>query len=133
MWTGTPLFPDTASTMAPRVDALYFFLVGLTAFFSLLIAGLIVFYAVRFRRRAPDGVGARIDGGLVLEITWTVIPLVIAHGDLRVGRQRLLRDGAPAGRNAEHLRRRQAVDVEVPAPERRSARSTSCTCRSAGR
>ena len=66
--------------MAPRVDALYFFLVGLTAFFSLLIAGLIVYYAVKFRRRAPDSVGARIEGGLVLEITWTVIPLVDRAG-----------------------------------------------------
>ena len=42
MWSGTPLFPEAASTMAHRVDALYFFLIGLTAFFSLLIAGLIV-------------------------------------------------------------------------------------------
>ena len=66
--------------MAPRVDALYFFLVGLTAFFSLLIAGLIVYYAVRFRRRSPDAIGARIEGGLVLEITWTVVPLFIVMG-----------------------------------------------------
>src|SRR5262245_3527993 len=77
MWSGTPLFPDAVSTMAPRVDALFFFLVGLTAFFSLLIAGLIVYYAVRFRRRAPDQIGAVIEGGKILEITWTVIPLVI--------------------------------------------------------
>jgi cytochrome c oxidase subunit 2 len=63
--------------MASRVDALYFFLVGLTAFFSLLIAGLIVTYAVRYRRRTPDSVGARIHGGMVLEMTWTVIPLLI--------------------------------------------------------
>jgi cytochrome c oxidase subunit 2 len=66
--------------MAPRVDALYFFLVGLTAFFSLLIAGLIVYYAVRFRRRSPDAIGARIAGGSILEITWSVIPLVIVLG-----------------------------------------------------
>ena len=63
--------------MAPRVDALYFFLVALTTFFSLLIAGLIVFYAIRYRRRDPDAVGARIEGGLLLEITWTVIPFLI--------------------------------------------------------
>ncbi|OFW29500.1 MAG: cytochrome c oxidase subunit II [Acidobacteria bacterium RIFCSPLOWO2_02_FULL_65_29] len=80
MWSGTPLFPVSASTMAPRVDALYFFLVGLTAFFSLLIGSLIVYYAVRFRRRAPDAIGARIEGGAVLEITWTVVPLVIVMG-----------------------------------------------------
>jgi cytochrome c oxidase subunit II len=77
MWSGTPLFPEAASTMAGRVDALYFFLVGITAFFSLLIAGLIVTYAVRFRRRSPDDIGAQIHGGLVLEITWSVIPFLI--------------------------------------------------------
>ncbi len=77
MWTGSPLFPESASTMAPRVDALYFFLIGITTFFSLLIAGLIVFYAIRYRRREPDAVGARIEGGLLLEIIWTVIPFLI--------------------------------------------------------
>jgi cytochrome c oxidase subunit 2 len=80
MWTGTPLFPESASTMAPRVDALYFFLVGVTMFFSLLIAGLIVFYAIRYRRRTPESVGARIHGSLALEIGWSVIPLIIAMG-----------------------------------------------------
>src|SRR5580765_2831770 len=77
MWTGTPLFPERASTMAGRVDALYFFLIAIAVFFSLLIAGLIVYYAVRFRRRSPDSIGARIHGGMILEITWTVIPLMI--------------------------------------------------------
>jgi cytochrome c oxidase subunit 2 len=77
MWSGTPLFPEAASSIAPRVDALYFFLVGLAAFFSLLIAGLIVFYAVRYKRRQPHEVGTAIQGGLVLEVTWTVVPLLI--------------------------------------------------------
>src|SRR5258708_18154363 len=77
MWSGTPLFPEQASTMAARVDNLYFFLIGLTAFFSLLIAGLIVAYAIKFRRRSPDEIGARIHGGLMLEITWSVIPFLI--------------------------------------------------------
>src|SRR5262245_47112730 len=77
MWTGTPLFPERASTIAHQVDALYFFLVGIAAFFSALIAGLIVYYAVRYRRREPDSVGAQIHGGLILEITWTVVPLLI--------------------------------------------------------
>jgi cytochrome c oxidase subunit II len=63
--------------MAPRVDNLYFFLLGLTVFFSLLIAGLIVAYAIKFRRRSPDSIGAVIHGGLMLEITWSVIPLMI--------------------------------------------------------
>ena len=77
MWSGTPLFPESASTMASRVDSLYFFLLGLSTFFSLLIAGLIVFYAVKYRRRAADSVGSEIHGGLVLELTWTIVPLLI--------------------------------------------------------
>ena len=63
--------------MAGRVDALYFFLLAISIFFSLLIAGLIVFYAVKYRRRAPDSVGSAIHGGLVLELTWTIIPFLI--------------------------------------------------------
>jgi cytochrome c oxidase subunit 2 len=77
MWTGTPLFPEAASTIAPRVDALYLFLVGLAGFFSLLIAGLIVSFAVKFRRRAPDEVGSPIHGSLALELIWSIIPLGI--------------------------------------------------------
>jgi cytochrome c oxidase subunit 2 len=77
MWTGTPLFPESASTMAPRVDALYFFLIGLAVFFSLLIAGLITYYALKFRRRSPRAIGAQSHGNVVLELTWTVIPLLI--------------------------------------------------------
>jgi len=77
MWSGTPLFPESASTMASRVDALYFFLLAISIFFSLLIAGLIVFYAVKYRRRAAGSVGSEIKGGLVLELTWTIVPLLI--------------------------------------------------------
>jgi cytochrome c oxidase subunit 2 len=73
----TPLFPVRASMMAGRVDALYFFLVAISIFFSVLIAGLIIFFAVRYRRRRDDDVGASIHGGMLLEVTWTVIPLII--------------------------------------------------------
>ena len=54
-----PLFPEAASTMAGRVDALYFFLLAVSIFFSLLIAGLIVFYAIRYRRRDPHSAADR--------------------------------------------------------------------------
>ncbi len=77
MWFGIPLFPEAASSIAERVDALYFFLLGVSGFFSVLIAGLIVFFAVKFHRRKPGAVGDSIHGGLLLEVTWTVIPLLI--------------------------------------------------------
>jgi cytochrome c oxidase subunit II len=78
MWSGIPLFPERASTMAGRVDALYFFLIAVSVFFSLLIAGLIVYYAVKYRRRAPNEIGATMHGSMLLEIAWSVVPLLIA-------------------------------------------------------
>ncbi len=73
-----PFFPPQASTGAASVDMLYFFFVSVTAFFSLLIAMCVVTFAVRYHRRAPDEVGAPIHGSLILELTWTFIPLAIA-------------------------------------------------------
>ena len=77
MWSGTPLFPESASTMSGRVDALFFFLLAVAAFFSILIAGLVVVYGVKYRRRAPHSVGTVIPGGTLLEIVWIVIPSLI--------------------------------------------------------
>ncbi len=74
MWS-LPLFPTNASTMAGRVDALYFFLVAVSAFFVVLIATLIVVFGIRYRRRAQGDVGAKVVPALALEITWTLIPL----------------------------------------------------------
>ena len=80
MFTNFPLFPQQASVQAGQVDAIYFFMVAVTAFFSLLIAGLVVAFAIKFRRRHPDDVGAAIHGSLALELLWTIIPLFIALG-----------------------------------------------------
>jgi len=77
MWAGTPLFPERASTMAGRVDAIYFFLLAVSVFFSLLIACLIVYFAVKYRRRRERGIGEVAHGGSLLEIAWSVIPLLI--------------------------------------------------------
>ncbi len=63
--------------MAYRVDNLYFFLLAITAFFAVLIAGLIVFFAVKYRRRSPDAIGEQIHGNMALELAWTGIPFVI--------------------------------------------------------
>jgi cytochrome c oxidase subunit 2 len=63
--------------MASRVDLLYFFLLAVAAFFSLLIAGLIVFYAIRFKRRSSGDIGGETPGGLALELTWSIIPFLI--------------------------------------------------------
>jgi cytochrome c oxidase subunit II len=70
-----PFFPQQASAQAAQVDALYFFLVAVSAFFALLIAVLVVVFAVKFHRKHDDEVGAAIHGSIPLELLWTFIPL----------------------------------------------------------
>jgi cytochrome c oxidase subunit 2 len=71
------LWPEQASTFAPRVDALTAFLITLTAVFSVAIFTLVIYFAVKYRRRADNQVGKPTHGALRLEITWTVLPLLI--------------------------------------------------------
>jgi cytochrome c oxidase subunit 2 len=77
MFTNFPFFPEQASAQAAQVDGIYFFMLAVTAFFSLLIAGLVVVFAIKFRRRHKDEVGANIHGSLALELLWTIIPFMI--------------------------------------------------------
>ncbi len=72
---GFPLFPEQASTMAPRVDQLYFFLLGVSVFFATLILILIIAFAVKYRRRSDNEQPQPISGNLGLEILWTLVPL----------------------------------------------------------
>jgi cytochrome c oxidase subunit II len=59
------------------VDALYFFLILVSGFFAFLIAATVVAFAVKFRRRSEDERPQAILGSLILELTWTLIPLGI--------------------------------------------------------
>jgi cytochrome c oxidase subunit 2 len=72
------LMPPQASTIAGQVDMLYAFLVAVTGFFSILIAVLIVVFAVQYRRRAPYAPTPHIHGSTALEVAWSIIPLCIA-------------------------------------------------------
>jgi cytochrome c oxidase subunit 2 len=78
MEPGIPLFPEQASTMAARVDNLYFFITAVCAFFAVVVTVLVIFFAIKFRRRTPDQVGEPIHGSLALELAWTGIPFIIA-------------------------------------------------------
>jgi len=64
--------------MAREVDNLYFFLLALTAFFSTLIALLVIVFAIKYRRTHPAQVGARITGSVPLELMWSIIPFAIS-------------------------------------------------------
>jgi cytochrome c oxidase subunit 2 len=78
MFSGIPLFPEQASTIAPRVDNLYFFIVAVTAFFAVLVSVVVVVFAVKYRTDDPLAVGSRIHGSIPLELGWSIIPFIIA-------------------------------------------------------
>ena len=62
--------------MAGSVDALFIFLVALSALMSVAIFTMILVFATRYRRR--KGVEAeQIEGSTALELTWSIIPLGI--------------------------------------------------------
>ena len=123
-----PFFPEQASSFAPHVDALYGFMIAVTAFFSLLIGTLVVVFAIKYHRKSPDEVATEVHESGALEIAWTIIPFGIVLVMFYLGRAGLLPHHAPAGRRARDLRHGQAVDVEDPALRRppgdeRAARS----------
>ena len=73
-----PLVPESASSFSWKVDALYFYLSGITLFFSLLIGAVLIFFVIRYRRRTPYEIPRPIAGSHKLETVWTVIPFIIA-------------------------------------------------------
>jgi len=75
---GIPLFPEQASTFAKDVDALYLFITVTSAFFALAVTVAVVIFGIIFRRRHAGEIGARIEGNLPLELTWSIIPTMIS-------------------------------------------------------
>jgi cytochrome c oxidase subunit II len=73
-----PLVPERASSFAWKVDALYFYLSGVTLFFTLLISATLIFFVIRYRRRSPYEIPRPVAGSHKLETIWTIIPFVIA-------------------------------------------------------
>lgn len=78
MLSGIPLLPVQASTLAPQVDALYYFIVAVTAFFGILVVILVTAFALKYRDETGQKVGAPITGSVPLEIGWSLIPFFVA-------------------------------------------------------
>ncbi|HXI12765.1 MAG TPA: cytochrome c oxidase subunit II [Thermoanaerobaculia bacterium] len=70
-----PLFPESASTVSGSVDALYFFLIAVCGFVSLVVIILIIFFAVRYRRTADNQIPVEYKEPKALEIGWIIAPL----------------------------------------------------------
>jgi cytochrome c oxidase subunit 2 len=97
-----PFVPESASTVSGKVDALYFYLSGVTAFFTVLISGVLIFFVIRYRRRMPNEIPRPIAGSHKLETIWSVIPFVIAMSMFGWGAQIYFENSRPP-KNANEI------------------------------
>jgi len=68
---------DPVGPIAKQLDGLFNPVLAVAAVFFFLVQGLVLFSAIRFRRRSEDEAPKQIHGNVKLEITWTAIPALI--------------------------------------------------------
>jgi cytochrome c oxidase subunit 2 len=69
-------FPTDASS-SNQVDPLAYFIIWVCAFFLVFNAGLMVFFAIRYRQKKKAGAATGQTHNTALEVTWSVIPAFI--------------------------------------------------------
>ena len=69
--------PPQASTVAPSVDFVFNLITWISIFFFVLITVLLVIFVVRYRRVEGRGRLESPTHHMPLELTWTVIPLML--------------------------------------------------------
>jgi cytochrome c oxidase subunit 2 len=73
-------FPPEASTTAAHVDHLLYFLLTVCGSVGLLVAFLMFYFCIKYRRRPGAGRPARTHASHALEWFWTITPLFIFVG-----------------------------------------------------
>jgi cytochrome c oxidase subunit 2 len=83
LWYGQNhgLLPTVASNEAHLVDGLFNAMMTVSTGIFLLVEGVLIYSAFRYRRRADDNADALpVHGNVPLEILWTAIPAIIVIG-----------------------------------------------------
>ena len=74
---GSFWLPPPDSSTAPAVDFVFYLILGVCAFFFLLVVATMVYFAIAYRRRPGHRRRRRRRHSNVLEVTWTIIPVLI--------------------------------------------------------
>lgn len=80
MQVSIPFSPDQASSYSGPVDLLFAFLCVLTILVGTVITLLIIYFAVKYRRRHQNEIPGQIEGSMKLELLWSIIPFFISMG-----------------------------------------------------
>ncbi len=76
--SGSFWMPRQASTVAGEVDSIFNFILWISFFFFTLIVGLMVVFILRYRQQSPDDLPEPgPNHNTALELTWTLIPVVL--------------------------------------------------------
>jgi cytochrome c oxidase subunit 2 len=70
-------FPPQASTTAASVDRLLYMLTTICGIVGLGVAVVLIYFAVRYRRRRNTPIPPEMRGNTPLELTWTITPMLI--------------------------------------------------------
>src|SRR3954453_21738704 len=73
-----PLFPQQASTLAGRVDTLYFVLIGLSLMFAIPVLVLIIYFGIHFRQGSRANRSNPPHGNTIIELAWIIFPLLLS-------------------------------------------------------
>ncbi|HEX9163867.1 MAG TPA: cytochrome c oxidase subunit II [Thermoanaerobaculia bacterium] len=80
MYNDFPLWPERASTFAGPVDTLFIALIIVTGTVSVLIWLLIIYFAIKYRRRPDNELAQEYEPPKALEVGWIVVPTLIFLG-----------------------------------------------------
>jgi cytochrome c oxidase subunit 2 len=72
-----PLAPERASEFAEPYDQLFLATTALTVFFTVVVVIMMVVFCIRFRHGAKADRSNQLTSHMMLEATWTVVPLVL--------------------------------------------------------
>ncbi|HUU82639.1 MAG TPA: cytochrome c oxidase subunit II [Phycisphaerae bacterium] len=92
---GSFWMPTAGSTAAEEVDLLFDVIFWISAFFFTLIVALMVLFIIRYRRRVGRKAEKMATHNLALEITWSIIPLILVIVIFYVGMKSFLAMATP--------------------------------------
>lgn len=100
MLRNLPLVPEQASKFAEDLDPLFWVLVFLTVVFTGIVLTMLIFFVVKYRRGSKADRTRPLYEHLPLELTWTIIPLLLGLGVFVWGAKLFANVFSPAPANA---------------------------------
>ena len=97
MFGQTAIFPYQATKTAAQVDTLLYFLVAVCGSVGILVAFLLFYFSIRYRRRPGDSLPPATLPPRALEWFWTLTPLGVFAVMFVWGARCMLRAYRPAG------------------------------------